>query len=570
MRLARKCPVGTPSTQEISDGTGARYVIERNRVVTGDTVVLCHDAGPPDAEAGRETILKQAARMSRLGYWVWDTVANRCLLCNDEFAELFATSANDCELGGLSLTARASRIHPEDLDRFLDATHRALEDGIGYDIEYRNVHPDGRIRHCREIVDVAVDPAGRIIRLVGSVQDITQLRRDAASETGANPQSSQLLALANFSMDNASDAIYWIGQDGRFEYANWTGCRMLGYELDELRAMSIVEVDRDVSHDGWPATWDRVRGSAPYTFEATHHAKDGRPIPVEISLFSVNFEDRELVCVFSRDITERKRTEAMLQKQRLQAERSNRLKTEFLARMSHELRTPLNAIIGFAEIISGNHLGPQGAARHAEFGSNILTSARYLNDLIKDVLDLTQIEMGAEILAPEPFDVAAVTETARTIVQPMAKNASVEIRIDLDLPLPPFLADPRRMLQILVNLLSNGVKHTPPGGDVRLSVRHRRASGWSFAVADRGPGIAPEDLPVALSVFGQIRDADSDKVDDGVGLGLPIVKALVERHDGTLEFEPRDGGGMVVTAHIPDGGAAPAKSTTPSRSASIK
>ncbi len=569
MRLARKCPVDTPSTQEISDPTGARYLIERSRVVTGDTVVLCHDAGPADPE-GRETILKQAARMSGLGYWVWDTVANRCLLCNDEFAELFATSANDCELGRLNLTARASRLHPEDLDRFLDATHRALEDGIGYDIEYRIVNPNGRIRHCREIVDAAVDAEGQVIRLVGSVQDITHLRRDTVPETGVDTQGSQLLALAKFSMDHASDAIYWIGLDGRFEYANWTGCRMLGYELDELRAMSITDVDRDVSPDGWPATWDRVRRNAPYTFEATHHAKDGRPIPVEISIFSVNFEDRELICVFSRDITERKRTEAAQRQQRLQAERSNRLKTEFLARMSHELRTPLNAIIGFAEVISGNHLGPQGAARYPEFGANILTSARYLNDLIKDVLDLTQIEMGAEVLAPESFDVAAVTETACTIVRPMAKRAGVEIRVDRDLPLPELLADPRRLLQILVNLLSNGVKHTPPGSDVLLTVRHRRDAGWSFAVADRGPGIAPEDIPVALSVFGQIRNAASDKLDEGVGLGLPIVKALVERHEGTLEFEPRDGGGMVVTAHIPDGRVAPAGSPPSRRSASLR
>lgn len=438
MRLARAKQDGASSTREIADDTGIRYLVERNRVANGDTVVLCHDAGPADPETGRDS------------------------------------------------------------------------------------------------------------------------------------QNARLLALAKFSMDHASDGVFWLGPDGRFEYVNWAGSRMLGYEPEELRAMSIADIDLDVSRDGWPETWDRVRRNAPYTFEATHHGKDGRPIPVEISIFSVSFDDRELICFFTRDITERKQTEALLREQRIQAERSNRLKTEFLARMSHELRTPLNAIIGFAEIISDGHLGPEGAARHAEFGANILTSARHLHDLIKDVLDLTQIEIGAESLDPEYLDVSVLAETARTIIQPMAKNAGVKLRIDQGMPLPRLFADQRRMLQILVNLLSNGIKHTPAGSEVRLTIRHDPDSGWAFAVADRGPGIAPDDIPMALSVFGQLRNGRSDKADDGVGLGLPIVKALVERHAGSLDFEPRDGGGMVVTARIPDRRSQPANSDSPCQPGPIR
>src|ERR1700736_2110416 len=232
------------------------------------------------------------------------------------------------------------------------------------------------------------------------------------------------------------------------------------------------------------------------------------------------------------------------------AEAANRAKSEFLANMSHELRTPLNAIIGFSGMMSDRMFGPLNA-RYLDYANIIGSSGRHLLAIITDILDLAQADADKLMLAEERVDLGEVVELGSSIVQDMARRAQIDFRNEIEGPLPTVLGDPAKLTQILVNLLSNAIKFTEPGGKVRLKVVRPAQRGITFRVEDTGIGMSAEQIPIALTPFGQIETGLTRK-HDGVGLGLPLTKRLVELHGGTIEIDSEPGEGTVVSAHLPE------------------
>ncbi|MHA1599869.1 MAG: ATP-binding protein, partial [Alphaproteobacteria bacterium] len=233
-----------------------------------------------------------------------------------------------------------------------------------------------------------------------------------------------------------------------------------------------------------------------------------------------------------------------------QAEAANRAKTEFLAAMSHELRTPLNAIIGFSEIIQTEILGPVGSVKYRGYASDIHDSGIHLLDLINDILDLSKVESGMDELYEENIEIPKLTRSVWQLVQQRAEKRDVRLILELPEALPALRADLRKLKQILVNLMSNAIKFTEAGGEVTLKVTCDEENAYVFQVIDTGIGIAREDVSKALSQFGQI-DSTLSRQHEGTGLGLPLTKALVELHDGSLDLQSQPSVGTTVTVRFP-------------------
>ncbi|MCP1199492.1 sensor histidine kinase KdpD [Notoacmeibacter sp. MSK16QG-6] len=227
---------------------------------------------------------------------------------------------------------------------------------------------------------------------------------------------------------------------------------------------------------------------------------------------------------------------------RRRAEEANLAKSRFLASMSHELRTPLNAILGFSEVMAEEVLGPMKNDTYREYASDIHASGKHLLDLINEILDLSRIEAGRYQINETALSLAFLIEECCHMVELRMRNKDVQLDMRIEPGLPLLTADERSVRQVLLNLLSNAIKFTPAGGSITVKAGWTTKGGQYISVADDGPGIAEEEIPVVLSAFGQGSIAIKS-AEQGAGLGLPIVQAIMHMHDGqfTLRSELRQG-----------------------------
>ncbi|MBP2313237.1 sensor histidine kinase [Azospirillum soli] len=235
---------------------------------------------------------------------------------------------------------------------------------------------------------------------------------------------------------------------------------------------------------------------------------------------------------------------------RREAERASRAKSEFLAHMSHELRTPLNAVLGFAELLLDETFGPLGSARYRAYAEDIHQSGAHLLALINDILDLSRIEAGRMELREEGVDVAETARQTTAMVAEQAIERGVILASDLSDDMPLLLGDSRALKQMLLNLLSNAIKFTPAGGQVLLTASQLPDGGIGLMVADTGVGIAEENIARVLEPFGR-GDIATARQSEGTGLGLPIVKRLMELHGGRLDLASEPGVGTTAILIFP-------------------
>ncbi|HVJ34679.1 MAG TPA: PAS domain-containing sensor histidine kinase [Terriglobia bacterium] len=291
--------------------------------------------------------------------------------------------------------------------------------------------------------------------------------------------------------------------------------------------------------------------------EAGLRRPDGSRIEVLLSANSVWYDGQPAVIVSLADITELKRRQAELAAARqhlLDAEEASRSKSAVLAEISHELRSPLNAILGFAEIIRDRHLGDQALDRYSEYAGLIHNAGTLLLSLINDLLDLSKIEAGKLSLQRERFQVSSLLRDCAILAQPIINRRNLQLDLALDENLA-LMVDRRRFIQMILNLLTNAAKFTRAGGRILISAQRLDAQYIAVMVNDNGIGMSAEDIAVALQPFGQVAHANETTElppeQAGTGLGLPIVKSLVELHGGRFVIDSLPGNGTTIALLFP-------------------
>jgi two-component system, cell cycle sensor histidine kinase DivJ len=359
-------------------------------------------------------------------------------------------------------------------------------------------------------------------------------------------------AMYRFLADNAMDLITRHSSDGRIRFASPAAFSMLGRTPESITGLAPAAL----VHPDDLKTMQTALVEASYfgraaTAEVRLKRSDGSYLWTEMRCRPASPTKGEAADIVSvtRDISERKTQELALIDARDQAEEANRAKSRFLANMSHELRTPLNAIIGFSEVMTHEMFGPVGSPRYLEYARLINESGGHLLDLINGILDMSKIEAGKFDLSEELFDLDEVMTQAVRFVKLQSDRKGVVLKASVAPDTASIFADKRAVKQILVNLVSNGVKFTPRGGEVRV-VAARAAEGVVLAVSDTGVGIGPNDLKRLGRPFEQV-EGEHVRSQEGTGLGLALVKALTALHGGEVTIGSTLGEGTTVAVVLP-------------------
>jgi len=357
-------------------------------------------------------------------------------------------------------------------------------------------------------------------------------------------------------IDNLYEGVAVYGADGRLKLFNPGLCRMWHLEPDFLRGephvRDVLPFARDlfaVSESDWANFSQQLiaRTTEPDARSGRLERTDGSAI----DWAQVPLPDGGVLFSYV-DVTDSLRVERALIERNEALETADRLKSEFIANISYELRTPLNAIIGFAEVLENQFFGALND-RQLEYSQAIVQSSQQLIALINDILDLASIEAGYLQLDLQPTDVGSLLESIITLGRERAHSRNIDLRLECDDEVGELLADGRRLRQALFNLLSNALKFTQEGGVVTIAAK-RQPDEMLLEVSDTGVGIPEGDRE---RVFGKFERGQETR-QAGAGLGLSLVKSLIELHGGQVELDSQVGGGTRVICHVPLGRDAPA------------
>ncbi|MEI7446343.1 MAG: PAS domain S-box protein, partial [Burkholderiales bacterium] len=460
-----------------------------------------------------------------------------------------------------------TRIHPDDRVRMLADIAAMFERRVPLDGEYRLRRADGGHLWIAAHGFAVWDDAGRPIRSYGAITDISARK---AAERALVDSRARLSAV----IDSAHDAIVALDEAGRVLLFNPAAESMFGRPAADVLGRPFLpmvppRLRGDALQTMRRAALDAAGGPGAGRTLLVLHA-DGTEFQVEATLAPVTVEGGAMLyTLVMRDARERRRIESA-ERARAEAEAASRAKSDFLSRMSHELRTPLNAVLGFAQLMEIDTDAPLPPVQRERVRA-VREAGGHLGALIDEVLDLTRIESDRMRLQREAIDVRAVCRQSLKLVSLPAADAGVRL-VGLPEDGPPLAvhADPTRLRQVLVNLMSNAVKYNRRGGTVRIEAGEHDGRWTWISVEDDGPGLTATELSRLFEPFERLGREHGDI--EGSGIGLALSRRLVELMGGRIEVDSVAGRGSVFRVRLPSAPSRPASppaAPVPDRPASV-
>jgi PAS domain S-box-containing protein len=492
-----------------------------------------------------EERLKLGLQAARMGTWDWNILSNE-VVWSSNMEALFGMAPG--EFDG-SYEQFVARLYAEDRDRVLEAIHASVTSKAPYNIEFRVLYPNGKVRWALSQGQVFYDATEQPIRMLGVDIDITDRKKNEEELRRSEEFRRQVL-------DSSSDCIKVLDLDARLLYMNPGGMCLL--EIDDLASYlntNWVSFWQDECRLGAEEAVEAAKAGEIGKFQGFSPTLKGTPKWWDVVVVPIKNGEGQISQLLStsRDITEQKQAE--LERDRIlelkkaalaESERVNRIKDEFLAVLSHELRSPLNPILGWAKLLQVRKLSE---AKTHEALATIERNAKSQCQLIDDLLDMARVLRGKLTLNIVSVNLLSIVESAIETVQTAATAKSVLVYSVLN-EIGQISGDPIRLQQIVWNLLSNAVKFTPEGGRVDINLG-RTDNQAEIVVTDTGKGISPDFLPHIFESFRQ-EDASVARKHGGLGLGLAIVHQLVEAHGGTIAAHSfGENEGATFTVRIP-------------------
>jgi len=486
-----------------------------------------------------EELLRLMAENIREIFWIALPDFARIEYINPAFEDIWGRKTSELYQ---DTTLWLDAILPEDRDMVLSAQER-LAQGEPYRIQFRISRPDGTVRWVEDRGYPVKDSSGRMIHAVGAVQDITD-------KIHMEEERKRLANIVEKSTDFVSIADY----DGRLQYINQAGRKMLGIPLNEdISSLYIpylfTESANDVLLNESVPTGIR---SGVWMGELVMRSSEGKEIPILQTLIVNQTSDGTINFFFTiaRDITDRKRTAQEVLLARDEALRASAVKSEFLSKMSHELRTPLVSIMGFSSLLMNKQAGELNE-KQEHYIDIINSSGTHLLGMINNILDLVRVESCEKIFfSLELIPVPELIDEILNFVNENASKKKITIKKEIEPGLGFIKADKIRFKQILNSLLDNAIKFSKPdGGTVTIAAR-KDGDMAQFSISDTGIGIKEEHMDKLFDLFHQIDSGLSRKY-GGSGIGLAITKQLVEQQGGRIWAQSKFGEGSTFMFTLP-------------------
>ncbi|HVI09934.1 MAG TPA: PAS domain S-box protein [Candidatus Binatia bacterium] len=511
-----------------------------------------------------EAYLAESQRLSHIGSWAWKMDQRECVFWSEEHYRIFGMEPGD---GIVPFRASTERIHADDLPGFRSVVSRSMEEKKDYQTELRIVLPDGSVRNIHALGHPIVDANGELIEFIGLSQDVTEKKR-----------AERELQLTKASLENAAAGMFWVDSQARIVYANEAACRSLGYSPEELRMLTIPDIDPQFPAEVWSPFWQHMKERRSITVESQHRAKNGRVFPVEITATYLEFDGQDYSFAFVRDISSRRELETQLR----QAHKLEAI-GHLSAGIAHEINTPTQFVTDnltflrdswkatqeILELYRGAiqksvaALPPETVEAFAKTERNLdldfiveevpraieqsLEGAHRVAKIVRAMKEFSHPDSAEKTNA----DLNKAIESTITVARNEWKYVA-DLATELDQTLPRVLCYPGDINQVVLNLLVNAAhaikEKLKDGGKGLITVRTRSCGDFvEISVSDTGTGV-PE--AIRTRIFDPFFT--TKEVGKGTGQGLSLAHTLiVKKHAGKIWFETEMGQGTTFFIHLP-------------------